>query len=173
MIVFIAVLFEDNTVNRMHESLQLFEDIVKNPLFRETPIFIFLNKKDLFEDMIPKHPLTNCFPEYDGPPGEVRPALEFIEKKYQVRFSTPSPCLSARPPASYLVVLTIAGFVYATLCVAGYHGACVSREESVHPCHGCPSAHGHEDCLRRGQRDSEEDHRSKKGSQEEVRKGHI
>lgn len=71
-------------MNRMHESLQLFEDIVKNPLFRDTPIFMFLNKKDLFEDMIPKHPLTNCFPEYDGPPGEVRPALEYIEKKYQV-----------------------------------------------------------------------------------------
>jgi len=77
------VLFEDNTVNRMHESLQLFEDIAKNPLFRDTPIFIFLNKKDLFEEMIPKYPLTNCFPDYDGPPGEVRPAVEFIEKKYQ------------------------------------------------------------------------------------------
>ena len=35
--------------------------------------------------MIPKHPLTNCFPDYDGPPGEVRPAVEYIEKKYQVR----------------------------------------------------------------------------------------
>ncbi|CAE7466559.1 gpaH [Symbiodinium microadriaticum] len=77
------VLFEDNTVNRMQESLQLFEDIAKNPLFRDTPIFIFLNKKDLFENMIPKYPLSNCFPEYDGPPGKVRPAVEFIEKKYQ------------------------------------------------------------------------------------------
>jgi hypothetical protein len=78
------VLFEDNTVNRMHESLTLFEDILKNPLFKETPIFIFLNKKDLFEEMIPKYPLSNCFPEYDGPPGEVRPALDFIEKRYNV-----------------------------------------------------------------------------------------
>mmetsp|Transcript_22184 Transcript_22184/g.22893 ORF Transcript_22184/g.22893 Transcript_22184/m.22893 type:complete len:356 (-) Transcript_22184:714-1781(-) len=76
------VLFEDNTVNRMHESLVLFEDILKNPLFKDTPIFVFLNKKDLFEEMIPKYPLTNCFPEYDGPAGEVRPALDFIEKKY-------------------------------------------------------------------------------------------
>ena len=83
--IFVAVLFEDNTVNRMHESLQLFEDIAKNPLFRNTPIFIFLNKKDLFEEMIPKHPLTNCFPDYDGPPGDVRPAVEYIEKKYHVR----------------------------------------------------------------------------------------
>jgi G-protein alpha subunit len=46
------VLFEDTTVNRMHESLQLFEDIVKNPIFANTPIFVFLNKKDLFEQMV-------------------------------------------------------------------------------------------------------------------------
>jgi hypothetical protein len=36
----------------MHESLQLFEDIVKNPIFANTPIFVFLNKKDLFEQMV-------------------------------------------------------------------------------------------------------------------------
>ncbi len=77
------VLFEDNSVNRMHESLSLFTEVVKNPLFKNTPIFIFLNKKDLFEEMIPKFPLKHCFPEYDGPLGEVQPALMFIEKKYQ------------------------------------------------------------------------------------------
>lgn len=46
------VLFEDTTVNRMHESLQLFEEVVKNPIFANTPIFVFLNKKDLFESMV-------------------------------------------------------------------------------------------------------------------------
>jgi GTPase SAR1 family protein len=39
------VLFEDNTVNRMAESLNLFEEVVKNPLFQKTPFFVFLNKK--------------------------------------------------------------------------------------------------------------------------------
>eukprot|EP01041_Mallomonas_annulata_P010023 gene10023-20867_t len=77
------VLFEDSTVNRMQESLQLFEEIVKNPLFKNTPIFVFLNKKDLFEEMIPKTSLKVCFPEYDGPDGEVRPAVEFIENRYK------------------------------------------------------------------------------------------
>jgi hypothetical protein len=94
------VLFEDNTVNRMHESLTLFEDILKNPLFKETPIFIFLNKKDLFEEMIPKYPLSNCFPDYDGPPGEVRPALDFIDRKYNV--SLPPFLLRLRPPLKTL-----------------------------------------------------------------------
>jgi hypothetical protein len=95
-----TVLFEDNTVNRMHESLTLFEDILKNPLFKETPIFIFLNKKDLFEEMIPKYPLSNCFPDYDGPPGEVRPALDFIDRKYNV--SLPPFLLRLRPPLKTL-----------------------------------------------------------------------
>lgn len=45
------VLFEDQTVNVMHEDLNLFEETVKNPLFEKTPIFLFLNKKDLFEAM--------------------------------------------------------------------------------------------------------------------------
>lgn len=66
----------------MLESLQLFEEILKNPLFKETPIFVFLNKKDLFEEMIPKYPLTVCFPEYTGPPGDVRTAVDYITMKY-------------------------------------------------------------------------------------------
>lgn len=67
----------------MQESLLLFEEIMKNPLFQSTPIFVFLNKKDLFEEMIPKCPLSSCFPEYTGPPGQVQPALQFIEDKYR------------------------------------------------------------------------------------------
>ena len=42
-------MFEDSRVNIMKESLAVFEDIVKNPLFKSTPIYVFLNKKDIFE----------------------------------------------------------------------------------------------------------------------------
>ena len=77
------VLFEDTQMNRMKESMSLFMEVVKNPAFRSTPIFIFLNKKDLFEEMITVHPLKKCFDDYDGPEGEALPALSFIEKKYR------------------------------------------------------------------------------------------
>ena len=77
------VLFEDTSSNRMKESMSLFEDILKMNVFKETPIFVFLNKKDLFETMIVKHPLNKCFPDYDGPEGEQRPALDHIEAKYR------------------------------------------------------------------------------------------
>ena len=36
----------------MKESLALFEEIMKMKVFAKTPIFVFLNKKDLFEEMI-------------------------------------------------------------------------------------------------------------------------
>eukprot|EP00606_Chrysophyceae_sp_TOSAG23-5_P000615 GSChrysophyteH2.ASY1.ANO1.406.1 assembled CDS len=52
------VLFEDAKTNRMQESMRLFAEVVKNPAFKSTPIFIFLNKKDLFEELIVKHPLN-------------------------------------------------------------------------------------------------------------------
>jgi len=77
------VLFEDNTVNRMHESLNLFREIVKNKIFKNIPIFVFLNKKDLFEEMIPIYPLSKCFNDYNGPSCDVRSALEFIQSKYE------------------------------------------------------------------------------------------
>lgn len=50
----------------MHEGLQLFEEVVQNPIFHNTPMFVFLNKKDLFEQMMRGDgvPLTRCFPDY-------------------------------------------------------------------------------------------------------------
>ncbi|CAH1264443.1 GNAI3 [Branchiostoma lanceolatum] len=60
------VLQEDEEVNRMHESMKLFDSICNNKWFTETSIILFLNKKDLFEEKITKSPLTICYPEYTG-----------------------------------------------------------------------------------------------------------
>lgn len=59
-------LCEDESVNRMHESLKLFDSICHNKWFMETSIILFLNKKDLFEEKIRRSPLTIAFPEYTG-----------------------------------------------------------------------------------------------------------
>lgn len=56
--------------------------VVGNPIFRDTPMFLFLNKKDIFETMIERTPLTVCFPEYKGPENDVHAALEFVRSQY-------------------------------------------------------------------------------------------
>lgn len=60
------VLAEDEEMNRMHESMKLFDSICNNKWFTNTSIILFLNKKDIFGDKIRKSPLSICFPEYTG-----------------------------------------------------------------------------------------------------------
>lgn len=76
------VLFEDPTKNRMQEALELFADTVNKEIFKNTPIFLFLNKKDLFEEKLRTSDLSVCFSDYTG--GKVtQNALEFISQKFR------------------------------------------------------------------------------------------
>lgn len=76
------VLFEDDKQNRMKEELELFQSIVRKPEFSHIPIFLFLNKKDLFEDKIRKVGLQMCFPDYTGD-NSVQDALQFVANKFR------------------------------------------------------------------------------------------
>ncbi|KAM9855377.1 guanine nucleotide-binding protein G(i) subunit alpha isoform 1-T3 [Aulostomus maculatus] len=60
------VLAEDEEMNRMQESMKLFDSICNNKWFRNTAIILFLNKKDLFEEKVSRSPLTICYPSYTG-----------------------------------------------------------------------------------------------------------
>lgn len=51
------VLEEDEQMNRMEESLNVFDEICNSEWFRNTPIILFLNKKDLLEQKIKEHDL--------------------------------------------------------------------------------------------------------------------
>jgi len=75
-------LFEDETVNRMHESLQLFRDIANGDWFVKTAMILFLNKKDIFLEKIVKVPLTVCFPEYKGA-NTIDEASDYISKRFK------------------------------------------------------------------------------------------
>ena len=59
-------LYEDERVNRMHESITLFEEICNCQWFNGTSVILFLNKIDLFKDKIKKVDLKVCFEEYTG-----------------------------------------------------------------------------------------------------------
>ncbi|KAI8896374.1 guanine nucleotide binding protein, alpha subunit [Globomyces pollinis-pini] len=60
------VLVEDPTINRMHDSLTLFDEIVNHPLLDKPGIMLFLNKKDLYEKKIKNIPIQTYFPDYVG-----------------------------------------------------------------------------------------------------------
>lgn len=83
------VLFEDETTNRMHEALNLFEQICNSPWFRDTSMILFLNKRDLFEDKISKVPLTVCFPQYSGEQ-LYDPAIQYVRFQFESRNMNPA-----------------------------------------------------------------------------------
>lgn len=74
------MLFEDEKVNRMHESIILFESLCNSRWFLNTPFILFLNKIDLFEAKLAKSPLKRYFPDYTGKSTDVDEAVKFFEK---------------------------------------------------------------------------------------------
>ncbi|MES1909193.1 MAG: hypothetical protein MHM6MM_001975 [Cercozoa sp. M6MM] len=75
------ITFEDKTQNRMHESLELFAKTASLEVFENTPIFLFLNKKDLFRGMIEHKNIDGCFPDYKGP-ADYESCIEHIQQAF-------------------------------------------------------------------------------------------
>lgn len=74
-------LVEDDTTNRMSESLKLFGEICGSEWLQSTSMILFLNKKDLFEEKIRRVDLNVCFPEYQGGKDYTK-ASQYIEDKF-------------------------------------------------------------------------------------------
>jgi len=78
---FDQVLREDDSQNRMKESLLLFQEICNSHWFRSTTFIIFFNKIDLFKEKIKTKDLSVCFPGYTGG-AEWEPATQFIKARF-------------------------------------------------------------------------------------------
>lgn len=78
------VLAEDEEVNRMHESLTLFDSVINHRCFKDTSIILFLNKKDLLKEKVANAPLNLCFPEYTGNNNYTEVA-SYIEQKFRAK----------------------------------------------------------------------------------------
>jgi len=74
-------LFEDETQNRMKESLLLFDEICNSRWFLDTSIILFLNKTDLFREKIKRVDLSVCFPEFSGG-NDYDAATRFITERF-------------------------------------------------------------------------------------------
>ena len=78
---------EDPTVNRLHESLKLFESICNIKWFQNAAMMLFLNKKDVFDEKIEDSPLKVCFSDYTGSQ-EKNEASDFLAQKFSERNTT-------------------------------------------------------------------------------------
>ena len=76
------VLEEEQTTNRMQDSIQLFGEIVNGKYFLHTPFIIFFNKFDIFLEKIPRRGIKNYFPDYEGPSDCPEKSLKFLKQKY-------------------------------------------------------------------------------------------
>jgi len=72
---------EDEKVNRLEESLEVFNTyICKSIWFKKTPIILFFNKTDLFEKKLEKKPLKEYYKDYEG--NFVEDAYNYIKNKF-------------------------------------------------------------------------------------------
>jgi hypothetical protein len=79
------VLREDRQVNRMTESLNLFEDVVNSSHFVKAAVILFLNKTDLFKEKLKRGvDLRLLFPNYTGGL-DYDNAVAFIEARFRER----------------------------------------------------------------------------------------
>ncbi|KAJ8374439.1 hypothetical protein SKAU_G00050190 [Synaphobranchus kaupii] len=76
------VLEEQETENRMLESLALFYTTVHSQWFTRSPVILFLNKKDILEDKIKTSDLNTYFPDFTGKKRDSKEATEFIKSMY-------------------------------------------------------------------------------------------
>jgi len=75
------VLREDETTNRMQESMNLFQEISNCDWFSQTPIILFLNKSDLFKEKLPRVSIKTLFTEFTGP-NEYEPAVDYVRNQF-------------------------------------------------------------------------------------------
>ena len=76
------VIEEDPKVNRMTESLNLFEEMVNGIYLRQKPFVVFFNKHDLFEKKIEHKSIHCAFPDYRGENHSVHDSSNYIVNKY-------------------------------------------------------------------------------------------
>jgi len=73
--------YEDDTTNRMIESIDLFDEKTNNDKLKDLPILLFFNKTDLFRKKLETSDLSKTFPDYTGG-SNYDAAFEYIKQRY-------------------------------------------------------------------------------------------
>lgn len=90
-VIFVAALsefdqkmFEDETQNRMTDTLHLFDEICNSRWFQKTAMILFLNKFDLFENKVKKVGIAQVdeFNDYRGKPNDFKEGVKYFLGKF-------------------------------------------------------------------------------------------
>ena len=78
------LMFEDLNKNRSLDSIEVFERILQVQHFQNIPIFLLLNKFDIFEKKIKNDPqkFLNYYSDFNGNINDINEIIEFIKNKY-------------------------------------------------------------------------------------------
>jgi len=89
-------LYEDETMNRMEETLNIFDEICNSAYFTKTSIILFLNKRDIFQEKIRTVALNSCpcFKSYTGP-NTYEAGCQLIENSFHARNKNPNKLIYA------------------------------------------------------------------------------
>ncbi|KAK3865482.1 hypothetical protein Pcinc_015352 [Petrolisthes cinctipes] len=73
---------EEDGMNRLELSLQLFKETLSYPGFTNSSIILFLNKTDVLQKKILTSDLNRYFPDFTGPRGDARGATDYIRNRF-------------------------------------------------------------------------------------------
>jgi len=76
-------MFEDRSILRIDDSIQIFEQVTHRPQFASAPFFLLCNKFDVFKEKIEKTDcFTKTFPDYKGDPHNTDQCAQYIIDKF-------------------------------------------------------------------------------------------
>ena len=73
---------EDENINRLELSLQLFKETIGYRGFDKTCIILFLNKTDVLQQKVQSSDIRRYFPDYEGPYRDAKNVTKFIKSKF-------------------------------------------------------------------------------------------
>lgn len=76
---------EDTTMNRMADSIVLFDHIGNNASLANSSIILFFNKRDLYEKKVKKIPISQFFPDFQGKEKSVSAGVKFFDQKFRAQ----------------------------------------------------------------------------------------
>ncbi|OAL37215.1 hypothetical protein AYO20_03391 [Fonsecaea nubica] len=75
------MLYEDSSVNRLQEAINLFRDVCESRWFTHSTVQLVFNKTDLFREKLSRSPLEAFFPDYEvAEPGETSGFLHLRDR---------------------------------------------------------------------------------------------